>query len=61
MKRGIAVVLAFGIVAGAANRAAAQGRDANAGKYGWLSSLEEGKAQARKTGKPLMVVIRCVP
>jgi hypothetical protein len=32
-----------------------------ANKYGWLSSLEEGKAQARKSGKPLMVVLRCVP
>ena len=28
---------------------------------GWLGSLEQGKAAARKTGKPLMVVIRCVP
>jgi hypothetical protein len=33
----------------------------NAAAYGWLSSLEEGKSQARRTGKPLMVVIRCVP
>ena len=32
-----------------------------AAKYGWLSSLEDGKAQARKTGQPLMVVLRCVP
>jgi hypothetical protein len=30
-------------------------------RYGWLSSLEEGKTQARKSGKPLMVVLRCVP
>ncbi len=33
----------------------------NAFANGWLGSLEQGKAQARKTGKPLMVVIRCVP
>ena len=32
-----------------------------AGRYGWLSSLEAGKVQARQSGKPLMVVIRCVP
>ncbi len=32
-----------------------------AARYGWLSSLEEGTAQARKSGKPLMVVLRCVP
>lgn len=30
-------------------------------KHGWLYSLSEGKAQARQTGKPLMVVLRCVP
>jgi hypothetical protein len=30
-------------------------------RNGWVFSLEEGKAQARKSGKPLMVVVRCVP
>lgn len=30
-------------------------------RYGWLFSLEEGKAEARRSGKPLMVVLRCVP
>ena len=29
--------------------------------YGWLSDLEQGKAKARQGGKPLMVVLRCVP
>ncbi len=28
---------------------------------GWLSSLQAGKQQARETGRPLMVVLRCVP
>jgi hypothetical protein len=28
---------------------------------GWLPSLQDGKLQAQKTGKPLMVVLRCVP
>lgn len=37
------------------------GGDGDAVKHGWLSSLEAGKAEARKTGKPLMVVLRCVP
>ena len=32
-----------------------------AGRFGWLSSLEEGKSLARQNGKPLMVVVRCVP
>jgi hypothetical protein len=31
------------------------------GHNGWLSSLDEGMAEARETGKPLMVVIRCQP
>ena len=35
--------------------------DLDARRFGWLSSLEEGKAEARKSGKPLMVVLRCVP
>ena len=37
------------------------GRFGNAGQYGWLSDLRTGKEQARQTGKPLMVVVRCVP
>jgi hypothetical protein len=54
-------VLALGILAVAGAPALAQGRFEPAGRYGWLGSLEEGKAQARKTGKPLMVVVRCQP
>ena len=38
-----------------------RGTVADAGRNGWLFSLEAGKAEARKTGKPLMVVFRCVP
>jgi hypothetical protein len=30
-------------------------------RNGWLMSLEQGKAQARQSGKPLIVVVRCVP
>jgi hypothetical protein len=33
----------------------------NAGQYGWLPNLAQGKAEAEKTGKPIMVVVRCVP
>jgi hypothetical protein len=29
------------------------------GKITWLHSYEEGKKQARRTGKPLFVVFRC--
>jgi hypothetical protein len=30
-------------------------------KYGWIESYASGKAEAKKTGKPLMVVFRCDP
>lgn len=63
MKSRIVTVIALGIIAGSGGSVLPQnkGGDANAARYGWLSSLEEGKMQARESGKPLMVVIRCVP
>ncbi len=30
-------------------------------EFGWLNSLEAGREQAKKTGKPIMLVIRCIP
>ncbi len=41
----------------------AQGRrgEEQGGRFGWLGSLEQGKAEARRTGKPIMVAVRCVP
>jgi hypothetical protein len=54
-------LLALGTLAWNAIPVAGQGKGGDGARYGWLSSLEEGRAQARKTGKPLMVVIRCVP
>jgi hypothetical protein len=48
-------------MAGAPVAAQPKGGDASALRYGWLASLEQGKAQARQSGKPLMVVVRCVP
>lgn len=30
-------------------------------RNGWLYSLSEGKTEARRTGKPLMVMVRCEP
>jgi len=32
-----------------------------AADFGWLASLDAGQAQARKSGQPLMLVLRCVP
>jgi hypothetical protein len=65
MKGGLSVLLALGFVALADVPLPAQAPEergeAVAVKHGWLTSLEEGKAQARKSGKPLMVVLRCLP
>ena len=65
MKGLVVAGLAFGVLASLNSPAQAQlkgpkGKEAGA-KNGWLSSLEEGKSQARRSGKPLMVVMRCVP
>jgi hypothetical protein len=58
----ICLALALAALADAPVMAQFKGRgEAPAGRYGWLGSLAEGKAQARQSGKPLMVVIRCVP
>jgi hypothetical protein len=38
-----------------------RGSEQAAVRNGWVFSLSAGKEQARQTGKPLMVVIRCVP
>ncbi|HZY90029.1 MAG TPA: hypothetical protein VFE78_34725 [Gemmataceae bacterium] len=58
-----AAFLALGALVLADSSALAQRgrRGAQAGRNGWLNSLEQGKAQARETGKPLMVVLRCEP
>ena len=39
----------------------AQGKGPKEAKFGWLPSLQEGKLQASKSGKPIMAVLRCVP
>jgi hypothetical protein len=64
MKSRIAVSLALGLVALTETTVQAQpGRrgDMQGARFGWLPSLEEGKARARNNGKPLLVVVRCVP
>jgi hypothetical protein len=60
------VFLALGFVSLAGADAMAQPGGPRRGEQdavrnGWVFSLEEGKAQAQKSGKPLMVVVRCVP
>jgi hypothetical protein len=64
MKSGFCICLALGFVTLAQAPSLAQWgepRDRAIADHGWLASLEEGKAQARKNGKPLMVVVRCWP
>lgn len=66
MKGGLSVSLALGFLTLVHAPLAAQPRgpgrgDPQAARFGWLSSLEDGKARARQSGKPLMVVLRCVP
>jgi hypothetical protein len=36
-------------------------KDTNVGKHWIYNDLKEGNAQAQATGKPLLVVFRCVP
>ena len=45
----------------AAPCAAAQNKGQNAGKYGWHTSWDAARAEARQAGKPLFVVFRCEP
>ncbi len=40
---------------------AQRGRDESGAKYGWHANYQEAKALAKKSGLPLMVVIRCIP
>lgn len=37
-----------------------RGRD-DVQRYGWHTSYTRAKEEAQKTGKPLMVVLRCIP
>jgi len=49
------------VLAGSSVHAQQKGGKGGEAKNGWLGSLSEGKAQAAKSGKPIMVVLRCVP
>jgi hypothetical protein len=58
----LSLSLILGLLVVTAPLSAQPRRDAGeVARYGWLSSLEAGKAQAKQSGKPLMVVLRCVP
>ncbi len=60
----VAALALTGIALGAGPVAAqrgGRGGEQAAFRYGWVSSLGTGMQTARRTNKPLMVVIRCVP
>ena len=38
-----------------------RGDQQQAAQHGWIMNYDEGKNLARQSGKPLMVVFRCVP
>jgi hypothetical protein len=66
MKRLLLALLACWFLVSADNPALAQKKGGRRGEasptqYGWTMSLAQGKALARKTDKPLMVVMRCQP
>ena len=64
MKRA-AFVIALAAIASADGALLAQkkggGSEFDAVRNGWVFSLSQGKTLAEKSGKPMMVVMRCVP
>ena len=56
-------VFAAGVILAGAGVGLAQNSPASkiAAQKGWLMNLDAARAQAQKTGKPLMVVFRCDP
>ena len=59
MQRGIMALT--GLLVAVPFAAAQNPKNQNAGKYGWHSSWEAARAEARQSGKPLFVVFRCEP
>lgn len=55
----IPALLGVGLLA--PGEAGGQERSKLAAQHGWLNDLEQGKALARRTNRPLMVVFRCEP
>ncbi len=56
---GLSALMVVGLAAGEAF--AQRGPGQPGGRYGWLSDYRQAKDQARKEGKPIMVVFRCIP
>lgn len=56
-------ILTAGVLLASAGVGIAQNSTASkaAAQKGWLMNLDAARAQAQKTGKPMMVVFRCDP
>jgi hypothetical protein len=52
---GVAVLLVVGVADAQAPR------KADPAKYGWHTDYDAGKAEAKRTGKPIFLVFRCEP
>lgn len=59
MRSGLLTMIGFGLVASSVFAQSPATR--MMAKKGWLADLGKGQAEARRTGKPLMVAIRCDP
>ena len=53
-------VLALSTLLSVAGSASAQ-PTSEAAKFGWYDDYAAGKAEARRSGKPIMLVFRCDP
>ena len=53
----VLVLSALLTVAGSASA----GPKLDAARYGWYADYAAGKAEAKRTGKPIMLVFRCEP
>lgn len=58
---GLMLVSLVTLPTGHACRAQGGGWQAEARHYGWQLDFESARRAAQRSGKPLMVVIRCVP
>jgi hypothetical protein len=58
---GVAAVVAVLLVGEAVQAQPGKGRGESGAVYGWLSDYQAARAAARKDGKPMMLVFRCVP
>lgn len=59
MRSGLLSILGVGLVASSVFAQSSATR--MMAQKGWLADLGKGQAEARRTGKPLMVAIRCDP